>query len=321
MPILMFDRAQVEAKLTMPACIDVMAETMQALARGEAILPLRSHLSLPSGDGLLLMPSALPSANAAGVKLLSLFMGNPARGLPAIQGVVVLFDAQTGELKAVADAVSITAIRTAAVSGAATRLLANPDADDLTILGSGTQAASHLSAMLAVRPIRRVRVWSRDFDKVCNFAERESDKHDIAIQVCKEAEAAVAGASLICTCTSASEPVLVSEWVSAGAHINAVGAYTPHMRECDSALVSRARIYVDSRESALAEAGDLLIPYAEGLVTDSVFDSELGAALLGRVAGRQSADEVTLFKSCGLAVQDLAALRYLVDIEAKSSST
>lgn len=309
----MFDREQVEAKLTMPACIEVMDATMRALAKGEAILPLRSHVGLPSGDGLLLMPSALPSANAVGVKLLSLFMGNPSRGLPAIQGVVVLFDAQTGELRAVADAVSVTAIRTAAVSGVATRLLANPDADDLTILGSGTQAVSHLSAMLAVRPIRRVRVWSRNFDNACAFAERESDKHDIAIQVCKEAESAVAGASLICTCTSASEPVLSSAWVADGAHINAVGAYTPQMRECDSALVARARLFVDSRESALAEAGDLLIPFGEGLLTAAAFESELGAALQDRVLGRQSPDEITLFKSCGLAVQDLAALGYLVN--------
>jgi len=313
MPILMFDRAQVEAKLTVAACIDMMDETMRALARGEAILPLRSHVGLPSGDGLLLMPSALPSANAAGVKLLSLFMGNPARGLPAIQGVVVLFNAETGELEAVADAVSITAIRTAAVSGAATRLLANPDADNLAILGSGTQAASHLSAMLAVGPIKRVRVWSRDFNHACDFAERESDKHNIAIEVCQTAQAAVDGASLICTCTSAHEPVLLGEWVSAGAHINAVGAYTPTMRECDSLLIEQARIYVDSRESALAEAGDLLIPLGEGIIGESAFDAELGAALLGRVAGRQSHQEVTVFKSCGLAVQDLAALRYLAD--------
>jgi len=313
MPILMFDRAQVEAKLTMPACIDVMAETLRALARGEALLPLRSHVHLPSGDGLLLMPSALPSA--VGVKLLSLFMGNPARGLPAIQGIVVLFDAQTGELKAVADAVSITAIRTAAVSGVATRLLSNPDADDLAILGSGTQAASHLSAMLAVRPIRRIRVWSRNFNNACDFAERESDKHDVPIEVCQTAQAAVAGASLICTCTSSNQPVLAAEWVSAGAHINAVGAYTPDMRECDSALVGRARVYVDSRESAFAEAGDLLIPLGEGVINESVFDADLGAALLGRVPGRQSADEVTLFKSCGLAIQDLAALRYLIDTQ------
>jgi ornithine cyclodeaminase len=308
----MFDRGQVEAKLSLSACIDVMDATMQALAKGEAILPLRTHLGLPSGDGLLLMPSALPHANAVGVKLLSLFMGNPARGLPAIQGVVVLFDAQTGQLQAVADAVSITAIRTAAVSGAATRLLANPDADDLALLGSGTQASSHLSAMLAVRPIRRVRVWSRNFDNACAFAERESDKHDIAIHVCQEAEAAVVDASIICTCTSATEPVLRGHWVGAGAHINAVGAYTPYMRECDSDLVARARLFVDTRESALAEAGDLLIPLGEGRIGASAFESELGAALLGRVAGRQSSDEITLFKSCGLAVQDLAALGYLV---------
>lgn len=314
----MFDRAQVEAKLKMPACIDVMSDTMQALARGEAILPLRSHVGLPSGDGLLLMPSALPQANALGVKLLSLFMENPTRGLPAIQGVVVLFDAHTGELKALADAVSMTAIRTAAVSGAATRLLAIPDADDLAILGSGTQAISHLSAMLAVRPIKRVRVWSRNFNHACDFAERESDKHNIPIQVCQEAESAVEGASIICTCTSATEPVLSGAWVSAGAHINAVGAYTPRMRECDSEVVSRARIFVDTRESALAEAGDLLIPFSEGRISETAFAAELGAALLGQVAGRQSADEITLFKSCGLAVQDLAALAYLVQAHEKA---
>lgn len=312
MSVVMFDRAAVESRLTMAACIEVMDSTMRALARGEAVLPLRSFVGLESGDGLLLMPSALPDQNALGVKLLSLFMGNPTRGLPAIQGVVVLFDALTGQVKAVADAVSITAIRTAAVSAVATRLLALPDADDLAILGSGTQAASHLSAMLAVRPIRRVRVWSRDFNHAVDFAERESRKHDIAIQACQQADAAVRDASIICTCTSATEPVLLNDGVTDGAHINAVGAYTPNMRECDSDVVARARVFVDTRDSARAEAGDLLIPLAEGRIGEAVFEAELGAALLGRVAGRESAVQVTLFKSCGLAVQDLAALAYLV---------
>lgn len=308
------NREHVEAVLTLPACIAVMDGVMRALAEGRARLPLRPVVPLENSDLLLLMPAALTGeGGAVGVKLLTLFGDNPARGLPAIQGLVVLFDPHDGRVVAVADAASVTAIRTAAVSAVAARLLANPEAGDLALLGSGAQASTHLSAMRAVRPIRRVRVWSRTPEHAHAFAQHEGHKHGLSIEVCPTPDDAVRDADLICACTAAVEPVLHSHAVADGAHVCAVGAYTADMRECDSALVQRAGVWVDSHESAWHEAGDLIQPLREGVITQAHVVGTLGEALLGRVAGRTAAQQVTLFKSCGLAAQDVAAVRFLAE--------
>jgi ornithine cyclodeaminase len=311
--MLILKRADVEQVLTLPACIEVMADTMRALARGEAVLPLRPVIGLPGENLLLVMPAALTGAHpAVGVKLLTIFGDNPARGLPIIQGMAAAFDPKDGRVLAIADAGSITAIRTAAVSGVATRALALPQADDLAILGSGVQASTHLAAMLAVRPIRRVRVWSRTPAHAQAFAQTEGARRGLSIEVCDSPNAAIEGASLICACTSAIEPIISGAQLAEGAHINAVGAYTPHMRECDTDAVQRAHVYVDSLESAWAEAGDLIIPLSEGAITRQHVAGTLGEVLLGLAPARSTPQEVTLFKSCGLAIQDAAALHFLV---------
>jgi len=212
---------------------------------------------------------------------------------------------------ALIEAGAITAIRTAAVSGAATRLLARKDAGDLAILGAGVQAQTHLEAMAVARQLRRVRVWSRNADHTRAFAVRESGRIGLTIEPMDTVQAAVQGADLICTTTASREPVLHGEWVRAGAHLNVVGASLPTARETDTALMVRARLFVDRRESTLAEAGDFLIPKSEGAIDDGHIQAELGEILLGQAAGRRSPDEITLFKSLGLAVEDLASAQLI----------
>ena len=231
------------------------------------------------------MPAALLPDRVAGVKAITFFPGNEGTELDTHQGAVLLFEAERGRLLAMMDATSITAIRTAAVSGVATRLLAREDAGDLAILGSGTQARTHLEAMRTAREIRRVRVASKDLERARAFAERESGKHGIAIEPVASVREAVAGADIICTVTSSREPVLLGEWISPGAHVNAVGSSVPFARELDTAAVVRSRLYVDRRESALNEAGDFLIPKKEGAIGDDHIVGEIGEVLDRPAAG------------------------------------
>jgi ornithine cyclodeaminase len=209
------------------------------------------------------------------------------------------------------DGASITAIRTAAVSAVATRLLAREDASELALLGSGVQARTHLEALLAVRPVSRVRVWSRTAAHSERFASEESQKWSLPIESVATPREAVEGADLVCTVTLSQEPVLAGEWLRPGAHINAVGSCTPNARELDATTVARSRLWVDRRESCLAEAGNFLLARREGAVDDAHIQGEIGDLLLAKVTGRKSRDEITLFESLGLAVEDLAVARFL----------
>jgi ornithine cyclodeaminase len=218
------------------------------------------------------------------------------------------------------DASSITAIRTAAVSGVATRVLARAGAGGLALLGTGVQALTHLEAMSLARPLRRVRAWSRDPEHVRAFAQRAARALGIRVEAAGSAREAVEGADLVCTVTSSREPVLRGEWLAAGAHVNAVGASLPSARELDTAAVVRARLFVDRRESALSEAGDFLIPRREGAVDEGHIRGELGELLLGRGRGRESDADVTIFKSLGLAVEDVAAARLIHENAGRTGS-
>ncbi len=312
MKTLIISQREVPALLPMDACADLMAETLRTLSRGDAVLPLRNLVRIPDGSGLLgLMPAYLGSPRVMGLKAVSVMPGNHGTEYDSHQGVVLLFEVEHGCLLAVIDATSITAIRTAAVSAAATRLLAREDAHDLAILGSGVQAATHLTAMHAARPLRRVRIWSRDPARARAFVERESGRSACRIEQVADARAAVLGADLICTTTASREPVLLGDWIAPGAHINAVGACFPTWRELDTRAVARSRLYVDRRESALHEAGDFLIPKGEGAIGEDHIVGEVGEVLLGRVPGRRSPEEITLFKSLGIAVEDLAAAHHI----------
>lgn len=312
MNTLIIPQSLVGELLPMSECVDVMATTLASLARGDAVLPLRSMVWMPDRSGLLgLMPAYLGEPQSLGLKVISYLPGNHGSDRDSHQGAVLLFDTATGSLLAVIDASSITAIRTAAVSGAATRLLAREDAGDLAIIGSGVQASAHLDAMRAVRTLRRVRVCSKSIDQARKFARHHQRTLDVPVEAVASARDAVTGADLICTATASSEPVVLGAWIADGAHINAVGACFPKSRELDTAAVVRSRLYVDRRESALAEAGDFLIPKSEGAIGDDHIVGELGEVVLGRVPARRSRSEVTLFKSLGIAVEDLAAAHHI----------
>lgn len=316
---LFLDRAGVEACLPMADCIEAVDFALRSLTRGEAVQPLRSPHWTPDRHAILVvMPGLLDLSGSAalagpgggwilGVKVLSVVPDNHLHGEESHQGMVLLFEAERGRPLACLDAVAVTAIRTAAASAVATRALARPDAGDLALLGSGTQARSHLDAMRAVRGLRRIRVWSRRPESARRFAEEESRRVSLPIEPMTTAREALEGADLICTLTAATEPILQRDWIAPGAHLNAVGACTPKARELDADTVAAARLFVDRKESALAESGDFLLARAEGKVTDDHILGELGEVLEGKVTGRQSKEEITLFKSLGIAVEDLAA--------------
>jgi ornithine cyclodeaminase/alanine dehydrogenase-like protein (mu-crystallin family) len=299
--------------LPMDDCINVMANALGALARGESMVPLRTMMRLPNqSDIFALMPAyagARPDGArpAIGAKVISVFPGNHGTTLDSHQGAVLLFSAGNGALEAVLDATAITSIRTAAVSALATKLLAREDARDLAIIGSGVQARMHLEAIPLVRNIDRVRIWSRNK----NNARSLRDRFAPAAEVLDTAEEAVRDASIICVATSSSEPVVRGEWIAPGAHLNVVGSATPRAREVDSATVKRSRLFVDSRVGALNEAGDVLIPLQEGEITPEHIIAEIGEIIIGLRSGRQSASEITLFKSLGLAIEDLAAAQFV----------
>jgi len=308
MKVLIVNQTEVAQWLPMRECLDVMAEAFKMLAAGNTILPLRPIMWLPERAGALgMMPAYMKDIDSLGLKILTIFPGNHGTQYDSHQGAVLLFETKHGCLLALMDATAITAIRTAAVSGLATKLLARDEAHDLAILGAGTQARTHLEAMLLVRRIKRVRVWSRSFDHAKKFSEQESQRQSINVEPMKTAREAVRDADIICTTTATTEPVILGDWIKAGAHINAVGACTPMARELDTAAMLKSRLFVDRRESALSEAGDFIIPRKEGVFDETHIRGELGEILLGQIQGRISSEEITLFKSLGLAIEDLAS--------------
>ena len=314
MKTLILNQNEISQLLTMKECMEVMQKAFLALAAGQVLLPLRQIILLPGGESVLaVMPSYSGPIQSMGAKVISVFPNNLGTEFDAHQGVVLLFEMQNGCLRAVMDASEITAIRTAAVSGVATRALSRQDANDLAILGSGIQARTHLEAMLLARNIKRVRVWSRTLANAQRFASRQSERQKIVVEAVDRAQDAVLGADIICTVTSSRNPVLQGEWVEPGAHINAVGTFGPTSREIDTTTVVRASLFTDRRESAMKEAGDFLIPIQEGKLTPNPISGELGEVLAGSVSGRSSDEEITLFKSLGLAIEDLAAAHYLYE--------
>ena len=306
MKVLFVNEAGVKELLPMGECVALMREALATFARGDAVLPLRSLVRLPDSSGLLgLMPGYLGEPKSFGLKVVSVMPGNHGTPYDSHQGVVMLFGLEHGEPLAIVDATAITAIRTAAASGAATDALAKSDAGDLAIIGSGAQARTHLEAMRAVRKLRRVRVWSRSRPNAERFA-RETD-----VEVSASPEEAVRGADLICTTTASKDPVLQGAWVAPGAHVNAVGACFPASRELDADLVKRSRFYTDCRESCVNESGDFLIARKEGAIGDAHLLGELGEVLIGKVAGRTSPQDITVYESLGIALEDLVSAHFI----------
>jgi ornithine cyclodeaminase len=306
--MLLISESDVRALLTMDDLIHAMRAALAEFSSGRVQQPLRTVLEVGEQHAFFgVMPAFLPKSGALGTKLVTVFGTNPARGLPSHLATIVLLDARTGELLAVMDGRYITEARTAAVSAVSAMLLARQDAGALAILGSGVQARSHLRALGRVRALRQVRVWSPSERNRRAFADEMQPETSAPIAPVSSAREAVEGADLVVLATAAREPVVQSEWIADGAHIAAVGACRPDQREMDTALVARARVFVDSRTGALAEAGDLVLPLREGAFDAGKIAGEIGELASGAIAGRQSAEEVTLFKSLGMAVEDVAA--------------
>lgn len=313
MKVLILNKREVESMLSMPACIELMETALASLARGEVVLPLRPVLRIPDSPNVFaLMPAYSASLKAIGTKFITVFPGNHGTTMDSHQGAMLLIDGERGNVLAMMDAASITAIRTAAVSAVATRLLARHDARTLAILGAGVQGRTHLAAMLVARSFTTVRVWSRDPARARALAD-DAARRGLAASATSDAEGAVRGADVVCTVTAAREPVLLGDWLAPGVHVNAVGASMPNARELDTKAVLRARVFVDRRESALNEAGDILIPMNEGAFTADHIVAEIGELLAGKAQGRRDDRDITLFKSLGLAVEDLACAHYLHD--------
>jgi ornithine cyclodeaminase len=305
---------EVRALLPMSECVELMHRTMIAVSEGRALLPLRSVLVMPDGRGMMgNMPGFLAEPECFGVKLVSLMPHNKPPQYSSHLGLVILFESEHGCPVALLDAAEITAIRTAAASGMATRLLARPDAGDLALLGAGEQAQSHLAAMLAVRALRRVRVWARDSGKAAAFAAAEASRHGIAIETSASVQEAVAGADIICTLTKAREPILLGDWLSPGVHLNVVGSSVATTAEIDIPAVVKARFFVDYRDSTIHEGGEYLRALRVQAITPEHILAEIGEVANGSKVGRRSASDVTLYKSLGIAPQDLASAHFLLE--------
>jgi ornithine cyclodeaminase/alanine dehydrogenase-like protein (mu-crystallin family) len=295
--------------LPMEECIEVMEEALAGLARGEMAMPLRFVFSPPGADGLMgLMPSYRGGERPAyALKAINVIPDNPRlRGLDAHQGGVLLSDGESGEPVAFLNASAITEIRTAAVSAVATRALAREDSRELAILGAGVQARSHLEAMRAVCELERVRIYSPTAEHARLLAEEG------AAEAVASAEEAVRDADVVVTATNSPEPVLLREWLKPGAHVNAVGGRPPVMKELDSATIAGSAFFVDRRESAEREAGDYLAALEEGAIDSNHIRAELGEVLIGAKPGREEPNELTVFRSLGLAIEDLAAADHVV---------
>jgi alanine dehydrogenase len=297
--------------LPMGECIDLMEQAFEQLATGGAAIYPRSKVVVDSKKILGFMPAYFPAIEKAGIKVTTVYPGNSGTKYHVHQGVVLLFETENGSLQAIIDAAEITTIRTGAASGLATRILARQDAAKLAIIGAGTQGSSHLEAMTLVRDIKKVKVYDFFPERADIFARRESVAHNLQIETAASVAEAVGDADIICTATPVSEPVLKGEWVSPGTHINSVGWNGPSSRELDTVLLNKSKIYVDYLETVMHDCGDVVLPLKQGEIEQSAILGGLGDILTGKIKARANDLEITLFKSAGVAVQDLSAADYI----------
>ena len=306
--MLVINHREVRELLPMRECMEVVGEALSGLARGEGVQPLRSGFLRPDHSGVLAwMPGSLAAGQPFGIKVLSVVSNPGELGVDSHQGGVMIFDPASGSPLALCEAGAITAVRTAAVSALATDQLARGEAKVAAILGAGTQARSHIEAMLEVRPVERFQLWSRDLEKAQAFAEEQARRHGVSVETAPDVRSAVEGADIVCTTTSATEPILFADMLEPGMHINAVGASIPSWREIDPGVLPLVTLFTDRRESLASEAGEYIQALDEGLVETGLVVPEVGELLNGDHPGRTSETEITLFRSLGLAVEDIAA--------------
>ncbi|SDP30790.1 ornithine cyclodeaminase family protein [Desulforhopalus singaporensis] len=303
--ILFFSGDDLSKILTMDKCIEAMKGAFAALSSGEAIMPLRTGLEMEAENSTaLFMPVYLPAISKVGVKSITLARNNPGKGLPLIHAMITVFDAASGMPLAVMDGEVITAMRTGAVSGLATALLARSDATCAAIIGTGPQGATQLEAVCAARDINRAYVFDIQQQRAEAFAAKMAEKLNIEVIPATSPDT-LKKADVICTATSSNNPVFMDENVKSGAHINGVGSYKPDMAEIDPRTIARAKVVVDQTQACLSEAGDILQPIEQGLITADHIHGQLGDIVTGKVVARENSDEITVFKSVGVAVQDL----------------
>lgn len=318
--MLILTRSDIEKLLPITDCIEVMHNAMSQVSRREVVLPLRQFMAVPGTKGKLgLMPGYIAEPASFGVKIVSKYERPADSAHGTHVGAVLLFEAADGLALALLEGGTLTAIRTSAASALATRTLARPNSRRLAIIGCGEEALHHIHAMLAVRPIEDITVWGRSVTKAEAFARRVQLPVSVRMTTAATVEEAVAEADIVCTVTSAATPILKGEWLRAGTHLNLVGSAIPTTAEVDSTCVARGRFYVDYREAALAQAGELMTAIREGIVTEDHIIGEIGEVLIGTKAGRQSAEEITIYKSLGITAQDLSAAHH-VYVQAKAQA-
>lgn len=315
--MLILTRSDLRRLVSMPEAIELMKVAFMELSAGRAVLPLRTVLEIePDVSSTLVMPAYLPGVGALGFKVISIFTKNPQRGLPTGNAMVCMLDEDTGVPTALLNGAFLTAMRTGAVSGAATDLLARKDAHALTIVGAGVQGVTQALAVCAVREIDTVTVVYRSdasWDRFKETVERDWPELSGKISGTRDVEAAVRSADVICAATTSKTPVFEAAWVKPGTHVNGVGSFTPEMQEVPAGTVAQARVIVDHRESALAEGGDLIIPLKAGMFGEDHIVAELGELAAGDVVGRISEEDLTFFKSVGNAVQDMVVAKRAID--------
>jgi alanine dehydrogenase len=305
--MLVLSEEQIRSLIDVEELISALERAHIQYSTGKAVMPVRLVVPLPQIHGRITsMPGYLMEDKALGMKVVTYFQNNPKQNLPAILATVMLFSAATGKIIAVMDGSYITAIRTACASAMATRVLANPETPVLGILGAGVQARAHIEALCRVRKLKKIKLYSPSGTSAANIKRELEPTVGVAIDVAKSAEKAVRNSDLLVTATTAQQPILKSEWLKPGAHINAVGSHRPDSREIDSPTVARSNLVVDSREAIMAECGDVLLAIKEKSITEKHIHAEIGEVLAGAKPGRSSASEVTLYKSVGIAIQDVA---------------
>ncbi len=302
-----FSAADIKRLLTYKDCIEAVEQAMKQVSLGQAVMPLRNIMPIGDVGFFGMMPGAIASPNCFGAKLISLYPGNPAKGLSSHLGLYILYNADNGVPEALLEAGALTAIRTASATAVATRHLSRKDARRLAIIGTGEEAETHLYALTADRDYDSIVVWGRNADKTAAFVAKYQTAAKGKLKAAATIDAAVADADVICTVTAASTPILFGHMLKPGQHVNLVGASVATAQEADTEVVVRSRFFVDFRASAMAQAGEFLTAIKDGAVTADHIQSEIGEVIAGTNPGRVSSDEITVYKSLGVAAQDIAA--------------
>ncbi len=312
MELIVLSHKDVEEMLSFSECIDVLEEAFRQAGQGAVLTPPRTPLVISQGRVLGSMAAYVEGLNRVGVKVNTVFSTNSGTRFHLHQGAILVFETENGCLEGIVEAAAVTNIRTAAASALATRLLTEDRPMDLAIIGAGAQGAQHLLAMRAVRPLKTVTVWDISQDRAAALARRGREETGLDFKIAATAAEAASVCDLICVCTPAAQPVLLGEWVRPGTHVNSVGFSGPQGRELDNALVTKSKLYVDWLETIKRDCGDIILPLSEGAIHDSDILGDFGDILAGRAALRTSADDITLYKATGVAIEDIACADFLM---------